>query len=93
MTPFIRDGDVVTVAPSAKIRPSVGRVVAFIQPDTGRLVIHRVIDRQGSAFLIQGDNASGQRMGLYFRRISWDVSPGGAHGSPRFSGTREMNAI
>jgi hypothetical protein len=64
MTPFIRDGDVVTVAPSAKVKPSVGRVVAFVQPDSGRLVIHRVIDRQGAAFLIQGDNASGQPDGF-----------------------------
>jgi len=66
MTPFIRDGDVVTVAPSAKIRPSFGRVVAFIHPDTGRLVIHRVIDRHGSAFLIQGDNASGHPDGFVY---------------------------
>jgi len=64
MTPFIRDGDVVTVAPASKVNPSVGRVVAFIQPDSGRLVIHRVIDRQGTAYLIQGDNASGQPDGL-----------------------------
>ena len=66
MTPFIRDGDVVTVAPSAKVRPSVGKVVAFVQPDTGRLVIHRVIGRQGSAFLIQGDNASGHPDGFVY---------------------------
>jgi phage repressor protein C with HTH and peptisase S24 domain len=64
MTPFIKDGDVITIAPFAKKKPSLGNVVAFIQPDSGHLVVHRVIARQGESFLIQGDNASGQPDGL-----------------------------
>lgn len=57
MTPFIKSGDEITVAPASMEKPAVGKVVAFIQPATGQLVVHRVIGRQGSAFLIQGDNA------------------------------------
>ncbi len=60
MAPFIRDGDSVTIAPLEKESPSVGKVVAFIHPETAGLVIHRIIARQGPAFLIQGDNTAGQ---------------------------------
>ena len=37
-----------------------GKVVAFIEPVSGRPMIHRVIGRQRAAFLIQGDNAAGE---------------------------------
>ncbi len=60
MSPFIKNGDVITIAPFAIEKLSVGKVVAFIQSATGQLVVHRVIGRRGAAFLIQGDNAAGQ---------------------------------
>jgi hypothetical protein len=56
MTPFIRDGDVITVAPLQQFLPGVGQVVAFVRPDTGSLVVHRVVARRAAAVLIQGDN-------------------------------------
>ena len=43
MSPFIRDGDVITISPRNKKKPAVGKVVAFLQPDSGRLVVHRII--------------------------------------------------
>jgi hypothetical protein len=64
MTPFIKDGDAITITPSAREKPALGKVVAFTQPFSGRLVVHRVIGRQGSAFLIQGDNNLGPADGL-----------------------------
>ena len=64
MTPFIKNGDAITIAPLIEEKPGIGKVVAFIQPLSGNLVVHRVIGRQGNAFLIQGDNASGQADGL-----------------------------
>lgn len=64
MTPFIKDGDVVTVAPLEYEKPSVGKVVAFIQPDSGRLLVHRIIAARPAAYLIQGDNTLGQPDGL-----------------------------
>jgi hypothetical protein len=63
MAPFIKSGDLITVVPLAQEKPSVGKVVAFVHPVTRKLVIHRIIDRQGVAFLIQGDNTAGQADG------------------------------
>ena len=64
MAPFIRDGDVITVAPLKKALPGVGEVVAFVRPDGGNLVVHRVIARRGPAVRIQGDSGLGYEDGL-----------------------------
>jgi signal peptidase I len=58
MTPFIKNGDIVTITPLAKESPSIGKVVAYTRSDSGQLVVHRVIGRQGSEYLIQGDNTT-----------------------------------
>lgn len=55
MTPFIRDGDVITVSPLLVTLPEIGEVVAFSRPGVGNLVVHRVVARQGTGLLIQGD--------------------------------------
>jgi hypothetical protein len=67
MTPFIKDGDSITIAPLTQETPSTGKVAAFIQPGSRRLIVHRIIGRQGAAFWIQGDNAAGQSDGLVNR--------------------------
>ena len=79
MSPFIRDGDVITIAPVQPPDPNphvpapslsagnvsdarnceVGRVVAFVSAPGRRLVVHRIVGRRESGFLIQGDNLSG----------------------------------
>ena len=56
MMPFIRDEDVVTVAPMNGTPPRVGEVVAFTNPDGGRLAIHRVVAQAGTGWVIRGDN-------------------------------------
>lgn len=55
MSPFIRDNDIVTVSPPL---PSVhfGMPVAFIHPESKKLVIHRVVGKNTHAYLIKGDN-------------------------------------
>jgi len=53
----VRDGDAITVAPLSGAAPRLGDVVAFIRPESGKLVVHRVVGKQDGAFLIQGDNA------------------------------------
>ncbi len=55
MTPFIRDGDVVTVEP-LRDDPSVGDVVAVALDGHGRMALHRVVDRRGGRWLVRGDN-------------------------------------
>jgi len=67
MTPFIRDGDVITVAPLRDIAPGTGEVVAFVHPQSSKLVVHRVTGRKGAARLIQGDNVPGLADGVIGR--------------------------
>jgi len=57
MCPFIRNEDVLTVAPLNGASPGLGDVVAFRRPDTGKLVIHRIVGKKGGSYLIKGDNA------------------------------------
>lgn len=57
MSPCIRDGDAITVTPLSGASPGRGDVVAFLRPDSGKLIVHWVVGKRGDAFLIQGDNA------------------------------------
>ena len=56
MSPFVRDKDVLTIAPMGGRLPRVGEVIAFVLPDTKRLAIHRVIARKEDGWLVKGDN-------------------------------------
>jgi len=57
MVPFIRDGDTVTIAPLTSRLPGLGEVVAFSYPPElgSRLVVHRVVGRRRSGFIVRGD--------------------------------------
>jgi hypothetical protein len=55
MTPFIRNGDVITIAPG---RLRYGDVVAFINSSCGKLTVHRIVLILREGYLIKGDNAS-----------------------------------
>ena len=55
MSPFLRDRDVVTVAPLNGREPRVGDVVAAAVGQPERLVIHRVVARCPGGWLIRGD--------------------------------------
>jgi hypothetical protein len=57
MTPFIRNLDVLTIAPLGNHRLRLGDVVAFKHPDTGRLALHRIIRSTASGWLVKGDNS------------------------------------
>jgi hypothetical protein len=56
MSPFIKEGDVITISPISPKGPRLGDVVPVFFPDTGRLLIHRVVARRGRFCLIRGDN-------------------------------------
>jgi len=56
MSPFIRDGDTVTVEKLDKGSLRIGDVVAYVQPDSNRLVIHRLIHESDSSAYLKGDN-------------------------------------
>lgn len=57
MSPFIKDSDVVTVSPLNNSLIGFGRVVAFIDPLTNKLLVHRVIGKKEGHFLIKADNS------------------------------------
>ncbi len=67
MVPFIHDGDVITVAPLPDGLPCMGDVVAFVRPETGKVVVHRIVERRGDAWLTKGDNSNGEGDGLFSR--------------------------
>jgi ribosomal protein S18 acetylase RimI-like enzyme len=58
MSPFIRDGDVVTFAPMAGLDPAVGDIVAVALPSQGRMAVHRVVARLPQGWLVRGDNCA-----------------------------------
>lgn len=57
MSPFIKDGDVLTIAPMQGASPRFGDVVVFTHPHTGKLIIHRIIGKKAGSYLTKGDNA------------------------------------
>jgi phage repressor protein C with HTH and peptisase S24 domain len=57
MSPFIKDGDVVTVAPLRGATPQTGDIAAFLHPATGQLAIHRIVGAKSGRFTLKGDNA------------------------------------
>ena len=54
MTPFLRDGDVALVTPTARREVGVGDVICYEAPP-GTLFLHRVIAREGDRFVTKGD--------------------------------------
>jgi len=58
MTPFIKDGDVITVFPLEVFRPRLGDIVAFTHPVTRSLAVHRMIGKKGDNFILKGDSVS-----------------------------------
>jgi signal peptidase I len=59
MHPFIKDGDVITVSPLGEDAPGLGDVVAFVQGEIEKLVVHRVIRIKANSYFIKGDGTTG----------------------------------
>jgi hypothetical protein len=59
MYPVIHDGDIITLSPPLGIQPVSRDILAFRHPDTGKLIIHRVVAVLREGFLVQGDNSVG----------------------------------
>lgn len=57
MSPFIKDGDVVTVSPLFGAMPKIGDVIAFHPSETKKLVIHRVVGKKDDSCILRGDSA------------------------------------
>jgi hypothetical protein len=57
MSPFIKDGDVVTVSSPGPYRPRAGEIAAFVHPGTGKVRVHRIVGIGESGYSLKGDNA------------------------------------
>jgi len=55
MSPFIRDGDVITISHHPESVIGIGKPVAFVCSETRKLKVHRIIGRNNSRYLIKGD--------------------------------------
>jgi hypothetical protein len=58
MSPFIKDGDILTIRPLGGAAPRTGDVVAFIRPATGRAAVHRIVRGKSGLYSLKGDNES-----------------------------------
>lgn len=56
MSPFIKDGDIVTISPLTNSSPGLGDVVAFNHPENEKLIIHRVVEKRNNDYYVRGDN-------------------------------------
>lgn len=57
MSPFIKDGDLITVSPLKERRLKKGDIVAFYDPDKNhKLCVHRIISIKNDVCQIKGDN-------------------------------------
>jgi len=56
MSPFIKDGDILTVSPLSVSGAGIGKVAAFIQPKDNKLVIHRIVGKANGSYIIKADN-------------------------------------
>jgi hypothetical protein len=54
MTPFVRDGDVALVTPTAAGHVGIGDVICYETP-AGKLLLHRLIARDGDRLVAKGD--------------------------------------
>lgn len=67
MSPFIRDKDVITLSPCSTAVPQKGDVVGVIEPDTGKLVVHRIVGMNNGRYRIKGDGAQTTEAGFFGR--------------------------
>jgi len=74
MSPYINDGDVVTVTPLAGSRPRTGEIVAFLHPATGKAAVHRIVREKSGGYHLKGDNSTEIDGGLPLARILGIVS-------------------
>lgn len=63
MTPFIRNGDVITISPYSRSDLYIGSIVAFKRPTTEKLVVHRIVAKQDEFVYIIGDGIVNQADG------------------------------
>ena len=84
MTPAIRNGDIITVAPLKNIMPRCGDVLAFRHPNQQQLLVHRVLRTRGNKYFIRGDSCPEADGWVPLENVIGIVTRVERHGQPRF---------
>jgi phage repressor protein C with HTH and peptisase S24 domain len=93
MSPFVRDGDILTVQPLQGSTPRRGDIVAFIHPGTGTVAVHRVVRAGAGFFYLKGDNAPDGDGGLPPESILGTVTRVERAGSKLRTGLRRTGPV
>lgn len=95
MSPLIRDKDIITLSPCSTAFPQKGDVVGVMDPDTGKLVVHRIVGMNNGRYWIKGDSAKAKEAGSFGRdRLCGHVTRVERDGKPVWFGTgAEKRAI
>ncbi len=56
MSPFICGGDAILIEPATLRKVQVGDIAAYICPENGILIIHRIVTEKNGKYLLKGDN-------------------------------------
>jgi len=59
MSPFLKDGDVLTISPKRQNFFGKGDVVAYRHQMLNKIVIHRIIGKKNGFYMLKGDNTAG----------------------------------
>jgi len=95
MAPFIRDGDVLTLSPLASPFIHKGDVVGVVDPNTKKLVVHRIVGMRRDRYWIKGDSLDKEDAGsIAPNSICGRVTRVERHGKPdRFGLGPERSSI
>lgn len=74
MSPFIKDGDVLTLSPIDQKSIFFGDVLALIRPANNKLIIHRVVGINNCEYLIKADNQKEPDGWVSFKHLYGKVS-------------------
>jgi signal peptidase I len=56
MSPFVLDGDLISISPLSISPLKFGEVVAYTHPLRGKLIVHRIVSHDQDGYQILGDN-------------------------------------
>jgi signal peptidase I len=74
MSPFIKDGDVLTVYPKRRSHIGKGAVVAYHHKTLNKIIIHRIVAKINDYYAVKGDNTTGYTDLVYETDILGHVS-------------------
>ena len=74
MSPFIKDGDVLTICPTQQSDIKNGTIVVYYHKILNRIIIHRIVGKQNSYYAVKGDNTVGTADLVYEADILGRVS-------------------